>query len=291
MKLFNFNTKKAEKLYQEGEVLSAEGRESEAIDKYLKAIELDPEKSESYYNLGLIHKYLNEWQLSLKYNQKAHELASGDEAALWNLAIAATALRDWNTARTAWQKLGIELEGKTGPINMNFGMTPIRLNPSEEAEVVWATRIDPARAKIDSIPLIESGFRHGDIVLHDGAAVGYRQIEDREYPVFNVLELFEQSVYITKVATVLTKSDDDLRELERLFSLTQHDFEDWTSNIRNLCRQCSEGTPHQHHDNVLETEWSSKRRLGVAAYNDQDVMSLFEEWQQKSGGKLLTLEG
>lgn len=290
MKLLNLNKKKAQELHELGQALSNEGRDMDAIEMYLQAINLDPDKSESFYNIGLIYKYRNEWQLSLKYNKKANELDPADEAARWNLAIAATALRKWDIARSAWQQNGMELEGDAGPIDMDFGMTPIRLNPEGDGEVVWASRIDPVRARIESIPFAESGFRHGDVVLHDGAPVGYRQVGKIEYPVFNVLEIFEKSNYETSVAMVEISVDEDIAELERIFSGTPHVIEDWTSNVRNICRQCSEGRPHDHHDEELEDKFVSNRTLGMAVLNNQDITTLLCDWQSKTKAKLISLE-
>lgn len=54
MKLFDFKAKKAEKLHAQAQQLDEEGKSHEAIQKYLEAIECDPEKSASYYNIGLI---------------------------------------------------------------------------------------------------------------------------------------------------------------------------------------------------------------------------------------------
>ena len=197
MKLFSSKKKQAQKFHELGQAQSDEGNDLEAITSYMKAIELDPQKSESFYNLGLIYKYKGEWEKSLEFNAEAYRLDPDDEAARWNLAIAATALRNWPIARKAWTDNGIALEGDSGAINMNFGIAPVRLNPDESGEVVWATRIDPVRARIDNIPFKESGFKHGDIVLHDGAPVGSRKIGEKEYSVFNVLELFEKSDYTT----------------------------------------------------------------------------------------------
>ncbi len=291
MKLFNLNQEEeAQKYHSEGQNLSDEGRDLDAIEMYLKAIALDPEKSESFYNIGLVYKYRNEWRLSFEYNKRANELDPEDEAIRWNLAIAATALRRWDVARSMWKQHGITLEGEAGPINMDFGITPIRLNPEGDAEVVWAVRIDPVRARIDSIPYVKSGFKYGDVVLHDGAATGYRQFGQREYSVFNVLELFESSAYETLIATVEISADEDLEELDNMFSTTRHDFEDWTTNTRSLCRQCSEGRPHEYHDTKLDTEWRSERTLGMAIFDKQDIMPLFDEWQKKTGAKLLALK-
>ena len=290
MELYSLNKKKATKFHEQGQALSDGGKDQEAIDAFLKAIELDPGKSEAFYSIGLIYKYRGEWYKSLEYNTRACELDPDDEAARWNLAIAATALRKWDIARDAWKENGIRLEGESGPINMDFGMTPVRLNPDGSGEVVWATRIDPVRARIKSIPYRESGFRHGDLVLHDGAPVGYRKVGEREYSVFNVLEIFEPSDYSTVIVSVSIDRDEDLDRLEELFSDTPHEFEDWTTNIRNICRQCSEGVPHDHRDRDLADEWLSDRTLGVAAYEGQSVLNVFEVWRRESGGKLITID-
>ncbi len=290
MKLFNLNKKKAQKLHKQAQELSDDGRDSEAISIYLKAIELDPSKSESFYNIGLIYKYQGEWLKSLEYNLKAYEINPEDESARWNLAIAATALRKWEVARNAWKDNGITLDGESGPIEMNFGMTPVRLNPDDSGEVVWASRIDPVRAIIDSIPYRESGFRHGDVVLHDGAAVGYREVGEKEYPVFNVLEKFEESSYSTVIASVKINSDDDLDTLEDIISDTPHEFEDWTTNIRTICRQCSEGKPHDHHDQDLAEEWVSERTLGIAVSNKSSLDDVFTTWQSKCDGILVAID-
>lgn len=290
MKFFNLNKIKAQKFHKQGQLLSDEGKDLEAIDAYIKAIVLDPSKSESFYNIGLIYKYLGEWNQSLKYNKKAYEIDPEDDSARWNLAIAATALRRWNIARDAWKDDGIPLDDESGPIKMNFGITPVRLNPDASGEVVWATRIDPVRAQIDSVPYKESGFKFGDVVLHDGAAVGHRTVGENEYPVFNVLEIFESSDFSTVVAEVRICSAQDLEKLEAIFSKTSSRFEDWTANIRAICRQCSEGRPHNHHDKELGIQWESERTLGIAAHRDDNILNLLEEWQLVSEGQVLEVD-
>lgn len=290
MKLFDFKKKKADRLHQKALQLDLEEKMEEAIAAYLQAIAYDPEKAESHYNLGLIYKYRGEWQKSFEFNLKANALNPGDEATRWNLAIAATALRNWPVARRTWKENGIELDEGEGPIEMDFGMAPVRLNPDEDAEVVWAKRIDPARARIDSIPFPQSRFHYGDVVLNDGAPVGYRLWNEREYPVFNVLELFESSVYTTRVATVTIESDSDLDALAQEMSVTQSHFEDWTQNTRVLCKACSEGLPHEQHDHELDTGWSCERRLGIATYPGDDIEQILNKWQQSSAGRVVSIQ-
>ncbi len=259
--------------------LEDEGQIDEAIVAYQKAIAADPTWSAPWYNLGLLHKYQLNWEESLRCNQQAVTLNPKDEGAWWNLGIAATALSDWKEARRAWQSYGIEIPAGEGPIEMQLGPTPIRLNPDDEAEVVWCDRLDPARAVIQSIPLSDSGHRYGDIVLHDGAPNGYRKLDEEEVPVFDELELWQPSAFGTFVITVDNVTDTELESLQQL--LDDHDFvsEEWSTSIRMLCRECSEGRPfdeeHQHEPVQLDN-----RRLGVAALSGDQLHTILQQWQE-----------
>ena len=259
--------------------LEDEGQIEEAIAAYQQAIEADPTWSAPWYNLGLLHKYQLNWEESLRYNQQAVELNPEHEGAWWNLGIAATALGDWKEARRAWQSYGIEIPAGEGPIEMQLGPTPIRLNPDDEAEVVWCDRIDPARAVIRSIPLSDSGHRYGDIVLHDGAPNGYRKLDEQEIPVFDELELWQPSEFGTFVITLDNVTDTEMESLQQL--LDDHDFvsEEWSTSIQMLCRECSEGRPfseeHQHEPIQLDN-----RHLAVAAMSGDELHAILQQWQE-----------
>ncbi|MBV1776432.1 tetratricopeptide repeat protein [Burkholderiaceae bacterium DAT-1] len=278
MNIFNSNKRKAQNLHQSAQELHDKGDEDGALNLYKQAISLQPDKSESYYNIGLIYKYRSEWENSLEYNAKAYQISPDDEAARWNLAIAATALRKWDIARKAWEDNGIKLTGTSGPIEMNFGITPIRLNPDSTGEVVWAQRIDPVRAVIQNIPLPESGFHFQDIVLHDGAAVGYRQYQGREYAVFNVLELFESSNQQTIVIHAQA-SDEAIHWLDTALTEVGGALENWSSSIRQLCKACSEGRPHESHDHELDEIATVDRKLGVSIPVNIDIQEIVSEWK------------
>lgn len=204
----------------------------------------------------------------LALHRRATELAADDEAAWWNLGIAATALGDWPTARAAWKGFGINLPEGEGPIEIDYGLVPIRLRPAEVGEVVWGRRIDPARAIVDSVPLPESDRRWRDLVLHDGAPNGYRKLGDQEVPVFDELELLAASPFTTFVAEVACAGPRAAAALvERLDEVEDTRAEDWTASVRTLCRACSEGRPHEHHDHEAADAggWQPHRRLGIAA--------------------------
>ncbi len=268
----------AQELHVAAQALEEKGLDDEAIEKYKEAIKLNPEKSESYYNIGLIYKSRNDWQNSFEFNKKANELDPDDEAARWNLAIAATALRDWLTVRRAWKDQGLDIDNAEGPIELDFGLTPVRLNPNENGEVVLARRIDPVRARIGSIPLPDSNFCCGDIVLHDGAAVGYRMLGERKCAVFNVMELYEASKLSTFQLLINMPTQIHVDDLSKTFGASGIEMEDWTSNIRSLCKACSEGDPHDHHDHEEHQEWKSERKIGIAATSIAQVDEILQRW-------------
>jgi hypothetical protein len=277
---------KAQDLLEMGIALRREGRDDEAIARYREAIAIDPARAALYYNIGLIYKYRNAWADSLDWNRKAYELDPGDEAARWNLAIAATALRDWATARRAWADNGIKLDDDgDGPIEDNFGNTPVRINPDGDAEVVWAHRIDPVRARIYSIPYPESGFRYGDVVLHDGAPTGKRTSGGREYSVFNVLELFAPSPLSTFRLDFEAASEEVAHALYQAFDDADITVEDWTASVQVICKQCSEGTPHEHSAaDEAPQPWKLERMVGIAASSYEEIEAVLDAWTGPSLG-------
>ena len=272
--------------------------EAEALDDlesamplYERALALAPDHATTHYNLGLVYKYRGAWAESLHHNRRASDLREGYEPANWNMGIAATALRDWPAAREAWRRAGIELPPGEGPIEGDFGQTPVRLNPDADAEVVWARRIDPVRAVIESIPFPDSGFREGDVVLHDGAPVGKRQRGERLYSVFNVLEMFEASANSTFEIEVRARDAADLEALTTALEAAQVCHEVWTNNIEILCKACSEGVPHDHAPGEPKASpaWPDTHLLGISATSDANARAVFEKWSARGVGFLSRL--
>jgi len=276
-----FDRLRARRLHDKAQRLSGGGCDDGALALYQEALDIDPNRSKSLYNMGLIYKYRGEWEKSLELNQRAYKLDPSDEASRWNMAIAATALRKWRIARKAWKDSGYSLDESDDPVELNCGSTPVRLNAEDNGEVVWAQRIDPVRAVIQSIPLPESGFRFGDVVLNDGAPVGYRKVKDREYPVFNVLELFERSSSTTFVVEVIAADASQIEALHAKCNQAGIEMEDWTASVRSICRKCSEGVPHDHHDDGKSSEWQTHRRIGMSAEAVDDVTQ-FISWCNES---------
>jgi tetratricopeptide (TPR) repeat protein len=271
--------KKAAQANDRAMQLREQGHLDEAIQLYHTAATLDPTWGAPLYNLGLLYKHQKQWAESLQYNQQATALEPTNEAAWWNLGIAATALGRWDVARAAWRGFGIKLPDGEGPIDLPCGYGPIRLNPDGDGEVVWAYRIDPARAELANIPLPESGHRWRDIVLTDGAPVGYRKYKGKDVPVFNALGVLEPSPFGTFVAEVTMPAKPQyIQQLAELAAKQEGSAEDWTTSTRILCKACSEGRPHATHDTEAAPA-DGVHLIGIAARDRQHATGILRAWE------------
>lgn len=258
-----------------------------------------PDQRHYRYMLGLAHKYLRDWPASLRHNLRALDMAGPDdggpdEASLWNGAIAATALSDWATARRLWRDCGIQVPGEQGPIEGDYGVAVVRLNPWQDGETVFMRRIDPVRAQLLNVPLPESGHRFGDIVLHDGASTGQRHSGGRQVPVFNALQRLQASEFQTFVVFVSCGDPQDLRALLDAEAPGIGYAEDWTAGIRSICLRCSYGAPHSHdpgHGDGVDADadgdarWEPERNLGIAAHSREALDTLLGAWVAAGTGR------
>jgi hypothetical protein len=227
------------------------------------------------YNLALLCKYEGRWLESLDFNRRATELAPDDQACWWNLGIAATAVGNWSEARRAWAACGMTPPDGEGPPDFGWGITPVRLDPGSQGEVVWARRIDPARAQIVNVPLPTSRFHWGDVVLTDGAVEGERMIGERKYPVFNVLEKLVPSTHRTYVIELTSIDPELLAALEKCAQDRDGAIENWGTSTRILCHKCSVGLPHEHPQDEPEP---AHPHCGLAARDAHHADSIITAW-------------
>jgi hypothetical protein len=243
-----------------------------------------------HYMRGLAHKYLRDWPASLEHNLRAQQVEEEfDEASAWNAGIAATAMGDWAEARRQWARCGMTVPDGEGPIDTDFGMISVRLNPWGNGETVFARRIDIVRAQLLNVPLPESGHRLFDIVLHDGAKTGERTLNGATVPVFNVLQTLQRSDHQTFVAFVRCPTVEDKEALEQAELPGIGFVEDWTHSIRHLCLRCSYGVPHgagEHREgDALNDDWTVERHLGIAAQGEAAVQRLLADWVAGGDGR------
>ena len=197
------------------------------------------------------------------------------KAGWWNLGIAATALGDWQEARRAWQACGMTPPEGDGPPNFGWGMTPVRLDPAGDGEVVWARRLDPARSQIESIPLPTSPFGWHDIVLVDGAPEGQRVVAGRAYPVFNVLARIASASVRKFIIELATVDDEAIHALATCATERGGSAENWGTATNILCDECSRGVVHHHaeHDGT-----PAHPHCGLAARDRVHAEEIINAW-------------
>lgn len=253
------------------------GRLDAAANAFARLFAIDPSYAPYAYMLGLAHKYRFDWAASLAANLRSQALRDTlDEASVWNAGIAATALGDDAEARRQWARVGIRLPEVPG--DAAFGDACARLNPWADGEVVWIRRLGPCHGRVLSVPLPESGWRHGDIVLHDGASTGRRRdAGGHEVPVFNAMQRLARSPFRTFSVFVAAPSAARLAPLLTAGAAGIGHVEDWTGSVATLCRRCSYGLPHVHHD-ADATGWRDQRTLGIAAEDRAALDAMLATW-------------
>jgi tetratricopeptide (TPR) repeat protein len=277
------NRQVATKLNLLGEQLAERGWLTEAQNAYLEAIEADEDWAVPWLNLGLLHKRACDWRKARRYTLQATELEPSNQSAWWNLGIAATALRDWIEARRAWRQCGLEAADGDGPVEIDLGPAPIRLQAhGEDDEVVWCRRTDPARAVVAGVPLPHARRRHGDVLLHDGEPTGHRVLDGKRLPVFDEIELFEASELSTFAVTVLATGVGALAELEERARSMALCAVRWPDTVVPL-RAAPGGFAL---DGLLHagSQTEGRRVLGVAARSEREVAELLGEWEQHNQG-------
>jgi tetratricopeptide (TPR) repeat protein len=281
--------------HAEGDMRALHDEAYEAMDRgeldqasrlFEALLEHDPGNPGYHYMRGLAHKYQMDWATSLHHNLQAIELEDeNNEAQHWNAAIAATALGEWAQARKLWTACGIRLPDGEGPIDADFGVAVVRLNPWHGGETVFMRRIDPVRGRLLNVPLPESGHRFGDIVLHDGARTGGRLDGEHEVPVFNELQRLVPSSFQTYVAFVGCERREDLEALRKTTGPGIGHSEDWTDGIVYYCMRCSYSTPHRHDTAMDHDGWQPDRNLGIAAQSRLAVEKLLHNWASAAPGR------
>ncbi|MET0418399.1 MAG: hypothetical protein ABW022_20500 [Actinoplanes sp.] len=228
-----------------------------------------------WYDAALAYKFLRNWAKAYELGREAAARAepNAQDPAFWNLGIAATIMEDWETARYAWRGFGLTVPDGDGEIVADFGVTPIRLGPAGNNEVVWAQRLCPARARVLNVPTPESGRRFGEVVVHDGAPNGEREVDGRTYSVFDELLLFRASALPTATVHVTAETPEDVRALAVLFD--EHGYAaEPASGVQFICSCCSEGNVSQDSDHQV----GGAQQVNVAAPADE-IPRLMDTWR------------
>lgn len=222
----------AEELYRKAVEYGHRGDVYHAVKLCKLVARLSPDWSAPYAYLGGIYRSRKEWRPALHYCGKAIEHNPLNDAAWENMAMAATALGQWATAREAWNHLGFKLKISEDEPHLDLGIVPICLNPGTQPEIVEAHRIDPARAVIAGIPQPSSGRRFRDVVLLENKSNRTVNLNGQNIGVFDEIERFEASRYKTWAVILQTDTQADVDILAKLCTDADLGFDNWSNALR-----------------------------------------------------------
>jgi tetratricopeptide (TPR) repeat protein len=173
-----------------------------ALEAMNHALQLDPANGSSWFRLGLLHKWRGRWRAGIEANRRARELGE-TEGVLWNLAICAMGAGDHALAADVMQELGMKgTVGVDGIFTGTFDGAQVRVSTLGEGvdpaahivgaepgfENLWIERLSYVHGRIANASIYDLPVDYGDIVLFDGAAVGWRDDGTTRTPRFPLLQ-------------------------------------------------------------------------------------------------------
>ena len=263
-------------MYEEALQYEAEKDHYNAVKLYKRIVKEAHYWAAPVVRLGDIYKYRQEWKPSLYYNKKAVSLDAGNKSAWWNVGISATALKKGRLARNVWAKFGLSTdEPSLSPVS-------IRLSRQGQFEILWVSRLGPARGVIRNIPHPGADRRYGDIVLFDHVIRGYHTSDVYRLPVYDDLGLLKRSHYKTFSCVVQTPTPKDIRALQQLCQDERLGFEVWANASQSFASQFFGNAPEYYFHN---SEAQPELLVAVAAPEREAALEILDSW------KVISLKG
>jgi hypothetical protein len=243
--------------------LCGPGRDAEAQEAFTRAIELDPERGEWWYDAGLLDKWRGRFDDGYAANEQARMRMGPERPVLWNLAICATALGKAEEAVEIWEEIGVpaRLDRSRG-MPYVAGLPPLLLRvlsrtpPTDGTsplpdktvgfELVWTAPLSPCHGVVQSPTFRDAPIDYGDVVLWDGAPVAAHQVSAEDaVPVFPLLEILRPGnerrwafVALERESGALEGLEEALPEGSRVFVQQER--------VEHHCAACEAGEPHEH---------------------------------------------
>ncbi|MEK7255215.1 MAG: hypothetical protein AAB316_10755 [Bacteroidota bacterium] len=273
-----------EQLYRQVVEYDRQGDVYNAVKLCKRIARLATDWSAPFAYLAGIYKSRQEWKPTYHYSLKAVEHNPFDDANWENLALAATALEEWEIARQAWNHLGYNFKNSDEALKLDLGIVPVRLSLHSQPEIIEANRIDPVRAYIQSIPQPSSGRRYQDLILLDSQSKSSYMINGQKLPVYDELQLLKESNWKTHAVLLHTQSLQDIDTLAQLCHEANLGFDNW-SNARRFFRSNLHPKVSEYFDHAAFGEVERDRFLvAIAAMKTVEIQPVLKDW------KVITLQ-
>ena len=244
--------------------LCGPNRDADAQEAFTRAIELDPDRGEWWYDAGLLDKWRGRFDEGYAANELARMHLGDERPVLWNLAICATAIGKAEEAVDAWREIGVEAQiDRSRGMPYVAGLPPLLLRvlsrtPETDAtsqlpdkavgfELVWVAPLSPCHGVVQSPTFRDAPIDYGDVVLWDGAPVAVHETASNDpVPVFALLEILRHGaerrwpfIALEREPGALEGLETDLPEGTRVFIQEER--------VHSQCAACEAGEPHEHH--------------------------------------------
>ncbi|MGB9339791.1 MAG: tetratricopeptide repeat protein, partial [Polyangiales bacterium] len=239
------------------------GKDAEAQDAFTRAIELDPERGEWWYDAGLLDKWRGRFDEGYAANEQAKMRLGPQRPVLWNLAICATALGKAEEAVETWEQIGVPARvDLSRGMPYVAGLPPMLLRvlsrtPSTDAtsqlpdkavgfELVWIAPLSPCHGVVQSPTFRDAPIDYGDLVLWDGAPVAaHKTSEEEAVPVFPLLEILRPGDERRWPFVALEREPGAVQDLEEALPEGVRVFIQ-QERVEHHCAACEAGEPHEH---------------------------------------------
>lgn len=247
-----------------GNALRLSGRLDEAQQAMERALAAMPDRAGFWFNLGLLHKARRDFGAVLAASQRALELAPNDKAALWNVAISATALGEGASAVQALRALGHDAKQAASGMPYVDGLPPLQVRAatigsglgtastlpdrSVGFELLWVTPISPCHGVVSSASYRDASIDYGDVVLWDAVPVAIGEHEGKPVPRMPLLAILVKGDERRFRFVALQQAQDQVAAIAPELPADARMFVH-QERIELLCARCASGEhmhKHQH---------------------------------------------
>jgi len=290
--------------------LCGPGRDDEAQEAFTRAIEIDPERGEWWYDAGLLDKWRGRFDEGYAANEQARMRMGPQRPVLWNLAICATALGKAEEAVEVWEEIGVPARlDRARDMPYVAGLPPMvlrvlsRTSPADGTaslpdktvgfELVWTAPLSPCHGVVQSPTFGDAPIDYGDLVLWDGAPVAAHQVSAEEaVPVFPLLEVLRPGDERRWAFVALEREPEALEGLEQALPEGTRVFVQ-QERVGHHCPACEAGEAHEHQEAGSATATAAATaglaRGKVIVQRTQDLEAFRTAWEAATGVRALSV--
>jgi hypothetical protein len=258
------------------------GRDLEAQEAFTRAIELDPERGEWWYDAGLLDKWRGRFDEGYAANEQARMRLGPQRPVLWNLAVCATALGKAEEAVETWEEIGVPARvDRSRGMPYVAGLPPMLLRVLSRTaatdgtsqlpdgavgfELVWIAPLSPCHGVVQSPTFRDAPIDYGDLVLWDGAPVAaHKTSAEDPVPVFPLLEILRPGDERRWPFVALEQEPGAIQGLEEALPGGVRVFIR-EERMEHHCAACAAGEPHEHVAAVSAPATVSASATGAAS--------------------------